>query len=627
MASIKGKEQRPQTEPGTNKVSVLEQALWKKLDDADSPEDLAGAWLTLQCKQITGAVRAEVVMGEPEDGSFAAAAYWPEGTAGSPGLVAVSEKAMSQRVGVVQNVSGTASQSQNNCDLAFPLLIDGKLHGVAAIEVSGQPSEAIRDIMRKLQWGATWIENVIRRQSQKSGEAISHRTAFALDLTASIQEVEMFRPACTLAVTELATRLGCDRVSVGFREKGHAVVATVSHTAQLAKRMNLIRSIGAAMDEAIDQKAPVLYPYAQEADFRISHAHAALVRDSKAGIVLTIPFTVMGLPAGAFTFEKPSGHSFDQAEIDLCDCVAATLGPMLDDRRQKERPVYRKLLDGLSAQAMGFLGTANYGRKVAAALLLAGFAFLYFTSGDYRITAPARLEGMVQRAIVAPFNGYILRQHARAGDTVRAGNVLAALDDKDLVLERLGWTSTRYQHLAERNQALAEHNRSQTNIIAAQIDQASSQIELLDEQIKRAELTAPFDGLIVSGDLSQSIGSSVQRGEMLFEIAPLDTYRIILEIDESDIAEIQTGQQGTLVVSSIPDEQHFLTIDKVTPITEARDGRNFFQIEASLHETSIRLRPGMEGIGKIDIAERRLIWIWTHKIVEWMRLQLWEYWP
>jgi len=39
------------------------------------------------------------------------------------------------------------------------------------------------------------------------------------------------------------------------------------------------------------------------------------------------------------------------------------------------------------------------------------------------------------------------------------------------------------------------------------------------------------------------------------------------------------------------------------------------------------LRPGMEGIGKVTIDRRRLIWVWTHEAIDWVRLQLWRWIP
>jgi hypothetical protein len=35
----------------------------------------------------------------------------------------------------------------------------------------------------------------------------------------------------------------------------------------------------------------------------------------------------------------------------------------------------------------------------------------------------------------------------------------------------------------------------------------------------------------------------------------------------------------------------------------------------------------MEGIGKITIDRRKLIWVWTHTAVDWVRMQIWRWWP
>ena len=54
-----------------------------------------------------------------------------------------------------------------------------------------------------------------------------------------------------------------------------------------------------------------------------------------------------------------------------------------------------------------------------------------------------------------------------------------------------------------------------------------------------ASLSSGFSyGLVVSGDLSQSVGAAVQRVQLLFEIAPLNAYRVMLNVDESQIGEI-----------------------------------------------------------------------------------------
>jgi hypothetical protein len=62
-------------------------------------------------------------------------------------------------------------------------------------------------------------------------------------------------------------------------------------------------------------------------------------------------------------------------------------------------------------------------------------------------------------------------------------------------------------------------------------------------------------------------------------------------------------------------------------VSTAREGRNFFRVEAVLGGAPGRLRPGLEGIGKIEVDRRRLLWIWTHQVVDWARLKLWAWRP
>jgi multidrug efflux pump subunit AcrA (membrane-fusion protein) len=138
---------------------------------------------------------------------------------------------------------------------------------------------------------------------------------------------------------------------------------------------------------------------------------------------------------------------------------------------------------------------------------------------------------------------------------------------------------------------------------------------------------APFDGIVVSGDLSQSLGSPVEKGKLLFEIAPLDSYRVVLEVDERDIADVEVGQHGQLLLAAFPSEPVAVSVSKITPVSAAKEGRNFFRVEAALDQPHERLRPAMEGAGKIEIDRRSLVWIWTHQVVDWIRLTVWTWLP
>ena len=107
----------------------------------------------------------------------------------------------------------------------------------------------------------------------------------------------------------------------------------------------------------------------------------------------------------------------------------------------------------------------------------------------------------------------------------------------------------------------------------------------------------------------------------------MDAYRIILQVEERDIAQLKLGQQGELTLSGIPNHYMNVSVEQITPVSTAQEGRNYFRVEARLRDPSERVRPGMEGVGKVIAGERKLIWIWTHNMVNWVRLSTWKWLP
>src|SRR5207302_10034065 len=108
-------------------------------------------------------------------------------------------------------------------------------------------------------------------------------------------------------------------------------------------------------------------------------------------------------------------------------------------------------------------------------------------------------------------NGYVLEAPLRAGDIVKAGQLIGRFDDRELQLERIKLSSQREQYSRQHREALAKHERVQAEVLGAQLEQAEAQLALIREQLARVTMTAPLDGVIVSGDLSQQRGSPVER--------------------------------------------------------------------------------------------------------------------
>jgi multidrug resistance efflux pump len=609
------------------RVSFLEQALWKTLGEDSRIADYARGWLGLQCRFIPGAICGVVVLGETADkGPFAPVAVWPDQTALEPALSAAVELAMAERRPVADD--GPQGEADGAAIAAHPLMIGGKLCGAVALRLDPASAPAGPEVLRQLRWGVGWIEALMRREEGTSRTHLIDRIVTAFELVAGAVEQARFKPACTALATDLALRLNCNQAGIGFLgNRTEVKVAALSHSAQFGKRMDVVRRIGFAMDEAVDQEAAVLWPPSEDWEYRITYAHGELAESLGGGSILTVPLHNAGKMLGALTLQRPSTNPFTDETILLVDTIAGLVGPVLEEKRLNDRMIFAKISETLHTQTRRLLGPRYFGRKLATLIALAVVAFFAVAKGDFEVASPAVLEGSIQRALVAPFDGFVVTQYVKAGELVVEGQLLAALDDRDMVLERLRQSAERRERLAQYDRALAEDERVEARILKAQIAEAEAQLALIDAQLARVELRAPFDGLVISGDLSQAIGSGVRRGDELFVVAPLNSYRILLEVDEGDLREIVEGQNGSLVLYSVPDLLLPYTVERITPIATAKEGLNFFRVEGQLDAIDPRLRPGMEGIGKTFVDERLLISIWTRRLVDWVRLFAWKWLP
>ena len=595
---------------------------WARLAHAGDSRSFATNWLDIQCRAFEGVIRGAVILRTSEVAAFAPVAVWPEGIEGSPKLAAVVERALQGRQVVVDGAK-RVPRRQDPIFIAHPILVDDELYGAAALEIEGRSEGAVRDLVQRLGWGIGWLEALARRKTFTS----KARLVTVLEIIATSLQHERFQAAATAVATELATTFGCERVSLGFMKGRHIQVRALSHSSAFGKKTNLVRAIEGAMDEAADQLATVVYPSRKDGPFQVTRAHAELLQQHGIGAVCTIPLTAGERVLGALVLELPAGAEFDARTVELCEHAALLVGPVLDVKRREDRWLAEKAFDSMRTHWRHLVGPRHAALKLWTLLAALALAFFSIVDGDYMITADASLEGKVQRAVTAAMQGYIVEARARAGDIVREGDVLAAMDTRDLRLERQKVLSQGAQQESERRQAIAEGNRARAAILEAQGGQVRAQLSLIDEQISRAQLVAPFDAVVVKGDLSQSLGAAVERGNVLFELAPLDTYRVIMKVDERDITDVAVGKPGRLALASMPNEEFELTVEKITPVSVVDQGRNFFRVEARAKGAIDKLRPGMEGVGKIQVERRRLVWIWTHKLVHWMRMWVWSWWP
>jgi biotin carboxyl carrier protein len=605
-------------------VSV-ETEVWRLLGQATRAEDFGAAWIALLCRAHDGIVRSALLLGLPDRGPYNLVARFPQAalTADDPLAAATA------------NVFETASQKRRPAiegggdiptRIAYPLVFSNVLHGAILVEARPLDAAGVRRLIRHLQWSAAGVEAFVNRDAARRNLASADVAQFLISVVDALIGTEGGVDAARLLTNLLARRLACDSVAVGRYHRNRSRLIALSQTASIDRRGSLAVALEAAQDEAIDQGSAVLAPAAADALPLLTRAHQRLSNSFGQAYVLTVPLVASDKAVGAITLRRGE-RAFTQDEIDLADTLAAATGAVLNEKWKMDRPLPMLVAERIGAFFGKLVGPDHLALKFAVVAVAATTAYLTFATGGYRVRARAQIQGEIRRLVSAPFDGYIRSQFARAGDVVPAGFVLAELQDSDLVLERLRQISKKRQYQLELDKALAKRDLAETNIARAQIEQADAEIDLSDQMIARAQLKSPFAAIVVSGDLSQSVGKPVSRGDVVFEIAPLDRYRVTAVVPESEIRLVAPGQSGELLLSALPDQTYPLMIDSITRVAQTSEGVNGFEAIGSVDSKDPSVRPGMEGVVKIEAGRHNVAWIWLHPLVDWLRIKIWNLIP
>lgn len=445
------------------------------------------------------------------------------------------------------------------------------------------------------------------------------------NVLAGFIEQSTFNRSLISLVAELTRKLDCERVALGRYKKLHTEVLAISNSSNFDSRTNLTSKISAAMNESIDQNCAVMYPAKDKAI--INRNHSELNRHFGIENSCTLPMIYQNQHWGAVTLMRANGQAFNVVEIAFCEQALALATPYLALNEFKNKSAVKRFLEDCGATLKSLIGFRHLRTKLIGSCVLLLLLMTSFIETDFRISADAVLEGKVQRVIASPFESYVVAAEVRAGDVVSENQVLAQLDDSELKLA-ISRRSGRLQQLRqEYREARAKSDLVNIQLVAAQIQQSEAELQLEQQQLQQTQLRAPFDGVLIEGDLSEMLGSPVEKGQSLFRLAPLQGYRIILKVSERDISYVEAGQTGNLSLTSLPGERFNLKIEKITPAAQAENGENIFRIEATLNDDKKALRPGMEGVAKIHAGRAKVIWTWTREIWQRARLWLWNILP
>ena len=514
-------------------------------------------------------------------------------------------------------------------------LVDPDGTTLALLEIPARERAAINDLLVRAQLVADLpAAGPFSQGADTTGLSAPASTAIApaqeqlglVDLVALVMKEAHFGSASLALVNLLSAALKSDQVVLGVAEHGTVRVEAISHIDRFEHKAENVQLLEAALEEALDQHGDLIYPLPSGSP-KIALAHDRLARIMGYGSLGTLVVRdddAPQRPPMVLLLGRRDG-GFEPARLQQVSVAMHLLHPWLVALRERSQGLLRRSWRQFRHGAREALSPEKPGRKLLALAALLFVVGISVGTWPYRLEASAELATDSVQVVSAPFDGYLRQVQANLGDTVRAGAVLAQLDTRELNLQVADLASEVGRYDAEADRARAQGQAAETQIAIARASQARARLERVRFQLAQAQVLAPFDGVVVEGERKELSGSPVRQGDKLFRLARVEGLYAVIHLPERDVRELQAQAKGRLRLLSQPDREIGFQVETLVPIVQVRGGQGGqFHLKVKLDQVSEDWwRPGMTGLAQIDVGDRTILWIWTHRLIDTIRMKLW----
>jgi RND family efflux transporter MFP subunit len=502
---------------------------------------------------------------------------------------------------------------------------------IAAFLLLNTTEAQAREALARLELAADTPTTYRLNQMVLQAKTDVEKFASVLDVMVLVNAEKRFYAAGLAFCNGLASRFNCDRVSLGWLETGYIRLRTISRTERFDRNMIAAKALEVAMEEAFDQNGEIVWP-APEHFPLITKDHEAFAREHNSVHMTSLPLRIDGQAVGVLSCERQA-KNFSETELRQLRLACDQAISRLSDLKSQDQWFGARWAAAAKEQLAKVVGPEHTWAKLLSLVGVALLVLLLLPIFNYRVQGTFTVRSDDVSYLTAPFDGYIRSVPVRPGDPIKSGDLLLNLDTADLELEEAAALAdlNRYQREAEKARAEAERQRNskaqalgEMRISMALADQARARLDLARYRLSQAKIKAPFDGVLVEGDLRQRVGSPVKQGDALFKVARIDTQYVEAEINERDIHEILNQTTGEVAFVAQPKLKFPIRVVRIEPAAVAKEGKNVFTVRGAF-ASSIQSwwRPGMTGVCKVRVEKRTLLWILTHRTVDFLRLWLW----
>ena len=498
----------------------------------------------------------------------------------------------------------------------------GSITVVASSQGKRQTEQQLTELVYLIEVIETLAMLVTERQSAAKRTAAPEITSEATLRATDFSDAQEL--AFSLA-NGVKSRLQIDHVAIGTVSKDHVNLLSMSGFDELQPRNPGVRLVQQAMEECMDARSVVFFQKSKMLEGSGANLlHKVWHRETGNSSVASIPLFKGDRCVAIVSLRNRASRPIDKEDLRKVEHAVEPFLPGLRLLEKANRGIVRTIAD-----RFGDIGASTFAkdrptRALVAAVVVGLMSWLLVATAPFRFTVPCEVVPQQVLHFSSPMSGSILSSNVKQGDSVEKGQILVEFDTRELLAEQKKLTAELAIANTKLNSALAADDDAAAIQADSEIKIANAKLSLVDSNIEKAVIRAPFNAVVLSGDTRSRVGQVVPVGDPLIALGRPDPLRVRLRLPEHCVQYADTGQVGFFVTNARANAKHPFEIENIPLSSTVEDGKTIYVAEATIEDQPTWLRVGMTGYAKVTGRRERLWWIATRKVVDAIRLRVWR---
>lgn len=328
---------------------------------------------------------------------------------------------------------------------------------------------------------------------------------------------------------------------------------------------------------------------------------------------------------GVLCLESSDPDFLTAAHLEMLQVLASQATVALRNAQMYKEVPFISVLEPVLMRKRKFMSMEKRRRALIVSAVVATIVFLVAAPLPMRVDGDAVVAPLRQAEIEPETEGVVSRVFVKEGQAVRAGQVVAEMEDWN-AQSGVAEAESRYQSaLLQMNSALATNDGTTAGEQRVQAEYWKAELARVQEVLSKSQLRSPIDGIIATPHVEDSAGRKLGLGDSFAQV--VDTSRAIVDVaaSDDDAGLLKVGQAASVKLNSYPARTFHGEVAIVSPkATDLQDSAVFYA-RVSVPNANGLLRTGMEGRGKIRVGWKPAGYVFFRGPFFWVYSKLW-YW-